>query len=42
MPIEFFTITTTDEYVANMTDDEWFDLMVDCFADETADAEQEM
>lgn len=29
-----------EEYVETMTDAEWFDLMVDCYADEMAACEE--
>lgn len=29
-----------EEYVATMTDAEWFDLMADCYADEMASCEE--
>lgn len=34
--------TSTEEYLATMTDTEWFDLMADCFADEIAEASKEI
>lgn len=37
MPIQFYATTSTDEYIANMTDADWFDLMVDAFIDDIAD-----
>lgn len=27
-----------EEYITTMTDEEWFDLMADCFSDDMADA----
>lgn len=34
--------TSTEEYLATMTDAEWFDLMTDCYADEMAEASEEI
>lgn len=33
--------TSTEEYLAIMTDVEWFDLMADCYADEMAKVNEE-